>query len=133
MAGWRSTCWGRFAVRGGGRVVEAAESETLAGGAVGRSRARRYSRLALRRQKPRCHHASTLPRETANGGAPVAAYYDDLNTIATLQFTNGAEETLDVQAVPDARCSTFGGSPGDGEKVWLRVALLNVEEPAPAG
>ena len=71
-------------------------------------------------------------RETAIfGGAPIAAYHDQLkcgvgvielstgNTIATLQFANGVEEIFDVQAVPGARCPTFGGSPGDGDEVWL--------------
>jgi hypothetical protein len=32
------------------------------------------------------------------------------NTVATLQFDNGVEEIFDVQAVPGARCPTFGGS-----------------------
>jgi uncharacterized protein (TIGR03032 family) len=71
-------------------------------------------------------------RETAIfGGAPIAAYHDQLrcgvgvidlgtgNTVATLQFANGVEEIFDVQAVPGARCPTFGGSPGDGDEVWL--------------
>ena len=56
-------------------------------------------------------------RETAIfGGAPIAAYHDQLkcgvgvielstgNTVATLQFANGVEEIFDVQAVPGARC-----------------------------
>jgi uncharacterized protein (TIGR03032 family) len=71
-------------------------------------------------------------RETAIfGGAPIAAYHDQLkcgvgvielstgNTIATLQFENGVEEVFDVQAVPGVRCPTFGGSPSDGDEVWL--------------
>ena len=71
-------------------------------------------------------------RETAIfGGAPIAAYHDQLkcgvgvielstgNTVATLQFANGVEEIFDVQVVPGARCPTFGGSPGDGDEVWL--------------
>ncbi len=71
-------------------------------------------------------------RETAIfGGAPIAAYHDQLkcgvgvielstgNTVATLQFANGVEEIFDVQTVPGARCPTFGGSPGDGDEVWL--------------
>jgi uncharacterized protein (TIGR03032 family) len=71
-------------------------------------------------------------RETAIfGGAPIAAYHDQLkcgvgviqlstgNTVATLQFANGVEEIFDVQAVPGARCPTFGGSPGDADQVWL--------------
>lgn len=70
-------------------------------------------------------------RETATfGGAPIAAYHDELkcgvgvielstgNTIATLQFANGVEEIFDVQVVPGARCPTFGGS-SDGDEVWL--------------
>ena len=71
-------------------------------------------------------------RETAIfGGAPIAAYHDQLkcgvgvievstgNTIATLQFASGVEEIFDVQTVPGARCPTFGGSPGDGDEIWL--------------
>jgi uncharacterized protein (TIGR03032 family) len=74
-------------------------------------------------------------RETAVfGGAPVAAYHDQLkcgvgvielstgNTIATLQFANGVEEIFDVQIVPGARCPTFDGSPGEGGEVWLLPA-----------
>jgi uncharacterized protein (TIGR03032 family) len=71
-------------------------------------------------------------RETAIfGGAPIAAYHDQLkcgvgvvelstgNTVATLQFDNGVTEIFDVQAVPEARCPTLGGSPLDGDEVWL--------------
>ena len=71
-------------------------------------------------------------RETATfGGAPIAAYHDQLkcgvgiielstgNTIATLQFANGVEEIFDVQTVPGTRCPTFGGSSGDGDECWL--------------
>lgn len=71
-------------------------------------------------------------RETAIfGGAPIAAYHDQLkcgvgvielstgNTVATLQFANGVEEIFDVQVVAGARCPTFGGSPGDGDEIWL--------------
>jgi uncharacterized protein (TIGR03032 family) len=71
-------------------------------------------------------------RETAIfGGAPIAAYHDQLkcgvgvidlrtgSTVATLQFANGVEEIFDVQIVPGARCPTFGGSPGDPDHVWL--------------
>lgn len=71
-------------------------------------------------------------RETAIfGGAPIAAYHDQLkcgvgvidlssgNTIATLQFANGVEEIFDVQVVPGARCPTLGGSPGGSDEVWL--------------
>ncbi len=65
------------------------------------------------------------------GGAPIAAYHDQLkcgvgvielstgNTVATLQFANGVEEIFDVQTVPGARCPTFGGSPGDEDEIWL--------------
>ena len=69
-------------------------------------------------------------RETAIfGGAPIAAYHDELKcgvgviefstgtTVATLQFDNGVEEIFDVQAVPGVRCATFGGPAGDD--VWL--------------
>ena len=71
-------------------------------------------------------------RETAIfGGAPIAAYHDQLkcgvgvidlntgNTVATLQFATGVEEIFDVQVVPGARCPTFGGLPGEGEEIWL--------------
>ena len=81
-------------------------------------------------------------RETAIfGGAPIAAYHDQLKcgvgvielstgtTVATLQFANGVEEIFDVQTVPGARCPTFGGSPGDEDEVWL---LPGQPEPAVA-
>jgi uncharacterized protein (TIGR03032 family) len=71
-------------------------------------------------------------RETAIfGGAPIAAYHDQLkcgvgvidinsgNTVATLQFAAGVEEIFDVQTVAGARCPTFGSSPGDGDEIWL--------------
>jgi uncharacterized protein (TIGR03032 family) len=71
-------------------------------------------------------------RETAIfGGAPIAAFHDQLkcgvgvieistgNTLATLQFDNGVEEIFDVQTVPAVRCPTLGGSPSDGDDVWL--------------
>jgi uncharacterized protein (TIGR03032 family) len=71
-------------------------------------------------------------RETAIfGGAPIAAYHDRLkcgvgvievstgHTVATLEFTTGVEEIFDVQIVPEARCPTFGGSPGEAGDVWL--------------
>ncbi|HEX5086973.1 MAG TPA: TIGR03032 family protein [Nocardioides sp.] len=71
-------------------------------------------------------------RETAIfGGAPIAAYHDQLKcgvgvielgtgtTVATLQFDNGVEEIFDVQALPGVRCPTFGGSAGNGDEVWL--------------
>lgn len=74
-------------------------------------------------------------RETAVfGGAPIAAYHDELkcgvgvielstgDTVATFQFANGVEEIFDVQAVPGARCPTFGGAPGDASQVWLLPA-----------
>ncbi len=74
-------------------------------------------------------------RETAIfGGAPIAAYHDELkcgvgvvelstgNTIATLQFASGVEEIFDVQAVPGARCATFGPAPGEGDEIWLLPA-----------
>jgi uncharacterized protein (TIGR03032 family) len=74
-------------------------------------------------------------RETATfGGTPLADYHDELkcgvgvievetgNTIATLQFSNGVEEIFDVQTLPSARCLTFGGSPGEGDEVWLLPA-----------
>jgi uncharacterized protein (TIGR03032 family) len=82
-------------------------------------------------------------RETAIfGGTPIAAYHDQLkcgvgvielstgDTVATLQFATGVEEVFDVQTVPGARCPTFGGSPGDGDEVWL---LPGQPESAPAG
>ena len=69
-------------------------------------------------------------RETAIfGGAPIAAYHDQLkcgvgvielstgNTIATLQFANAVEEIFDVQVLPGARCPSLGGSSDDaGER-----------------
>jgi uncharacterized protein (TIGR03032 family) len=71
-------------------------------------------------------------RETAIfGGAPIAAYHDQLTcgigvielstgvTVATLQFDNAVEEIFDVQVVPGARCPTFGGAPGESDEVWL--------------
>jgi len=71
-------------------------------------------------------------RETAIfGGAPIAAYHDQLkcgvgvielstgNTVATLQFANAVEEIFDVQTVHGARCPTFGDSPTAGDEVWL--------------
>jgi uncharacterized protein (TIGR03032 family) len=71
-------------------------------------------------------------RETAIfGGAPIAAYHDQLKcgvgviqlstgrTLATLQFPDTVEEIFDVQVVPGARCPTFGGSAADGDEVWL--------------
>lgn len=74
-------------------------------------------------------------RETAIfGGAPIAAYHDQLkcgvgvielstgNTLATLQFATGVEEIFDVQTVPGARCPTFGGSPRDGDEIWVLPA-----------
>jgi uncharacterized protein (TIGR03032 family) len=70
-------------------------------------------------------------RETAIfGGAPIAAYHDQLkcgvgvielstgDTVATLQFANGVEEIFDVQTVTGARCPTFGGS-HSADDVWL--------------
>jgi uncharacterized protein (TIGR03032 family) len=70
-------------------------------------------------------------RETAVfGGAPIAAYHDQLrcgvgvidlstgNTIATLQFENGVEEVFDVQVVPGVRCPMFGAPPG-GNDCWV--------------
>jgi uncharacterized protein (TIGR03032 family) len=71
-------------------------------------------------------------RETAIfGGAPIAAYHDQLKcgvgvielgtgtTVATLQFDNRVEEIFDVQALPGVRCPTFGGSAENGDEVWL--------------
>ena len=77
-------------------------------------------------------------RETATfGGAPIAAYHDQLkcgvgvielgtgNTVATLQFDNAVEEIFDVQVVPGARCPTFGGSPGEGTRSGCSLARQN--------
>lgn len=75
-------------------------------------------------------------RETAVfGGAPIAAYHDELkcglgvvdlatgDTVATLQFASGVEEIFDVQVVPGARCpalgSTPGMTPGEEGEIWL--------------
>ena len=64
------------------------------------------------------------------GGAPIAAYHDQLlcgvgvvdlrtgDTVATLQFENAVEEIFDVQVVPGARCPTLGE---DGD-VWVLPA-----------
>ena len=70
-------------------------------------------------------------RETAIfGGAPIAAYHDQLlcgvgvielatgNTVATLQFDTGVTEIFDVQVVPGARCPTLGGD----DEIWLLPA-----------
>ena len=68
------------------------------------------------------------------GGAPIAAYHDQLKcgvgiielstgtTVATLQFDTAVEEIFDVQVVTGARCPTFGGPPGDADEVWLLPA-----------
>lgn len=65
------------------------------------------------------------------GGAPIAEYHDELKcglgvvdittgkTIATMEFQTGIEEIFDVQVVPNSRCLTLGGTPGDGDEVWL--------------
>lgn len=71
-------------------------------------------------------------RETAMfGGAPIAAYHDQLkcgvgvidlstgNTVATLQFANGVEEIFDVQVLPGTRCPSLGGSSNDGGECWV--------------
>jgi len=71
-------------------------------------------------------------RETSTfGGAPIAAYHDQLkcgvgvielstgNTVATLQFDNGVEEIFDVQILPGVRCPTFGGATNDDDEVWV--------------
>ena len=81
-------------------------------------------------------------RETAIfGGAPIAAYHDQLkcgvgvielstgNTVATLQFENGVEEMFDVQVLAGTRCPTFGGSNGGAEDCWV---LPSSERPAVA-
>jgi uncharacterized protein (TIGR03032 family) len=73
-------------------------------------------------------------RETAIfGGAPIAAYHDQLRcgvgvvelstgrTLATLQFDNAVEEIFDVQVVADTRCATFGSS-AEGQESWLLPA-----------
>ncbi len=78
-------------------------------------------------------------RETAIfGGAPIAAYHDQLkrgvgvielstgNTVATLQFATGVEEIFDVQILAEARCPNFGGAPGDGDEVWLLPAPTRI-------
>ncbi|MDI6911769.1 TIGR03032 family protein [Nocardioides sp.] len=70
-------------------------------------------------------------RETAIfGGAPIAAYHDQLlcgvgvielatgNTVATLQFDAGVTEIFDVQVLPGTRCPTLGGD----DEVWLLPA-----------
>ncbi len=74
-------------------------------------------------------------RETAVfGGAPIAAYHDQLTcgvgvvdlrtgaTVATLQFADVVDEVFDVQAVPGARCPTLGSAAESGDEVWLLPA-----------
>lgn len=74
-------------------------------------------------------------RETAIfGGAPIAAYHDDLKcgvgiidlatgaTVGTFEFTSGVEEIFDIQVVPGARCPALGASPGGGDDIWLLPA-----------
>jgi len=87
---------------------------------------------------------SKIRETTTFGGTPIAAYHDELRcgvgvidlstgqTVATLQFANGVEEIFDVQVVPDTRCPTLGGSPGDGEEVWLLPAPPDVHRLAAA-
>jgi uncharacterized protein (TIGR03032 family) len=71
-------------------------------------------------------------RETAIfGGAPIAAYHDDLkcgvgvidlgsgDTVATLQFSSGIEEIFDVQVVPDTRCLALSGLEPPNGDIWL--------------
>lgn len=71
-------------------------------------------------------------RETAIfGGAPIAAYHDQLRcgigvidvdtgtTVATLQFTSTLHEIFDVQVLPDTRCPALGGLPAEGDDIWL--------------
>ena len=71
-------------------------------------------------------------RETAIfGGAPIAAYHDQLkcgvgvielstgSTVGTLQFANGVEEIFDVQVVPGARCPTLGRPAAADAEVWV--------------
>jgi uncharacterized protein (TIGR03032 family) len=71
-------------------------------------------------------------RETALfGGAPIAAYHDQLkcgvgvielstgNTLATRQFANGVEEIFDVQVLPGTRCPSLGGPSEDGGACWV--------------
>jgi uncharacterized protein (TIGR03032 family) len=65
------------------------------------------------------------------GGAPIAAYHDQLkcgvgvielstgNTLATLQFANGVEEIFDVQVLPGTRCPSLGGPSEDGGACWV--------------
>jgi uncharacterized protein (TIGR03032 family) len=84
-------------------------------------------------------------RETAIfGGAPIAAYHDQLKcgvgivevstgrTLATLQFDNAVEEIFDVQVVPGARCPTFGSS-ADGNEAWVLPAAAAAAAAQPSG
>lgn len=74
-------------------------------------------------------------RETSTfGGAPIAAYHDQLkcgvgvidlgtgNTLATLQFANGVEEIFDVQVLPGIRCPSLGRSTDDSGDYWVLPA-----------
>ena len=74
-------------------------------------------------------------RETSTfGGAPIAAYHDQLkcgvgvidlstgDTLATLQFANGVEEIFDVQVVAGTRCPSLGAGSDDGGDYWVLPA-----------
>ena len=82
-------------------------------------------------------------RETSTfGGAPIAAYHDQLkcgvgvidlstgDTLATLQFANGVEEIFDVQVVPGTRCPSLGGS-SDGGECWVLPRERNPADQQP--
>ena len=82
-------------------------------------------------------------RETNTfGGAPVAAYHDQLkcgvgvidlstgDTLATLQFANGVEEIFDVQVLPGTRCPSLGGS-SDGGECWVLPRERNPADQQP--
>jgi uncharacterized protein (TIGR03032 family) len=74
---------------------------------------------------------SRIRETTTFGGAPIAAYHDQLKcgvgvielstgtTVGTLEFASGVEEIFDVQVVAGARSPTFGSSDADGEDVWV--------------
>jgi len=86
---------------------------------------------------------SRIRESVVFGRVPIAAYAEQLRcgvgvidirtgtTVATLQFADGVEEIFDVQTVPGTRCPTFGGSPDDGDEVWLLPSKVNRPPRAP--
>ncbi len=77
---------------------------------------------------------SRIRETTTFGGAPIAAYHDQLKcgvgvielgtgtTVGTLEFASRVEEIFDIQVVAGARSPTFGESAEDGADVWVLPA-----------